>query len=136
QTTFERRLDRVGVAQSCRPAYYKWIRFYLYFCQKFGYPATAPTALGPFLTKLADKKHSIEERHQAATAVTLLLRYDLPDHKLYLELSAPSPLPEPQGADSRSGSTLPRLASKLRTPSAGRTNTVTSKLESNCATTR
>jgi hypothetical protein len=60
QTSFDRRLDRARVPQQFRPDYHKWVRFYLYFCQKFGYPATAPTALGPFLTKLADKNHSID----------------------------------------------------------------------------
>jgi hypothetical protein len=31
----------------------------LCFCQKHGYPPTAPTALGPFLTKLAAQNYSI-----------------------------------------------------------------------------
>jgi integron integrase len=92
--SFERRLDSAHVPQTFRPGYHKWVRFYLYFCQKFGYPATAPTALGPFLTKLADKLHSIDERHHAATAVRLLLRSDPQDRNLYLQLSAPSSGPE------------------------------------------
>jgi hypothetical protein len=49
-TEFERRLDGASVPTSNRPEYHKWVRFYLYFCQEFDYP---PTALGPFLTKLA-----------------------------------------------------------------------------------
>jgi hypothetical protein len=87
---FGRRLNQAGVAQPDHPAYYKWVRFYLRFCQKFGYPATAPTALGPFLTKLAEKNYSIEERHHAAIAVRLLLRYDPQDQNLYLRLSTPA----------------------------------------------
>ncbi len=34
---------------------HKWVRFYLYFCEKYDYPPTAPTVLGPYLTKLAAK---------------------------------------------------------------------------------
>lgn len=91
---FERRLDKANVSQPSRQAHLRWAKFYLYFCQKFGYPATAPTALGPFLTKLAEKKYPIEDRHQAATAVRLLLKYDPQEQNLYLQLSAPSPSPE------------------------------------------
>jgi hypothetical protein len=83
-TGFDRRLDKAKVPPPLRQAYHKWVKFYPYFCQKFGYPATAPTALGPFLTKLADKNHSIDDRHHAATAVRLLLRYDPQDPNLYL----------------------------------------------------
>jgi len=98
-TSFDRRLDKAKVPPPLRQAYHKWVKFYLYFCQKRGYPATAPTALGPFLTKLADKNHSIDDRHHAATAVRLLLKYDPQDPNLYLQLSAPAlpPAPEPIG---------------------------------------
>jgi hypothetical protein len=67
-TSFERRLDQAKIPHPLRKAYHRWVKFYLYFCQKFAYPATAPTALGPFLTKLADKSHSIADRHHAAVA--------------------------------------------------------------------
>jgi len=50
-----------------------------------------PTALGPFLTRLAAKNYSIDERHHAAPAVRLLLRHDPQDPSLYLQLSAGSP---------------------------------------------
>jgi len=75
---FERRLATAKVPHADHPAYHNWVKFYLKFCQKFGYPATAPTALGPFLTKLADKNYSIHDRHHAAIAVRLFLRYDSP----------------------------------------------------------
>lgn len=119
---FERRLDHAKVPQALRPGYYKWVRFYLYFCHKFAYPPTAPTALGPFLTKLADTRHSIDDRHHAATAVHLLLRYDPQDQNLYLQLSEPCPPPAasntnvplsgmPQGDPSeRSFSSAPHVA--------------------------
>ena len=102
-TSFERRLDHARVPPAYRPAYHKLIGCYLCFCQKFGYPATAPTALGPFLTRLAEKQYSIEQRRHAAAAVRLLVRYDPQDSNLYLQLSAPCPPPTtPPG----SGSTL------------------------------
>jgi len=65
-STFERRLNQAQVPPTLRPAYYKWVNLYLSFCQRFSYPATAPTVLGPFLTKMAEKNYSIQDRHQAA----------------------------------------------------------------------
>jgi hypothetical protein len=49
--SFKGRLDRERVPEPRRPDYFKWVKFYLYFCQEYGYPPTAPTALEPFLTK-------------------------------------------------------------------------------------
>lgn len=50
-----------------------------FLLSKFEYPPSAPTALGPFLTKLADKNYSIDQRHHAAMAIRLLLWQDLQD---------------------------------------------------------
>jgi hypothetical protein len=70
---FERRLERAQVPAPQRPDYHKWTRFYLDFCHKYGHPPRSPTSLGPFLNKLAAKKQSAEQRHQAAQAIRLLL---------------------------------------------------------------
>jgi hypothetical protein len=80
---FERRLDRASVPTSKRSEYHKWVRLYLYFCQKFDYPA---------------KSYSIDQRHHAATAVRLLVRPDPKDPSLYLQLSS-SRLSCPQPGD-------------------------------------
>jgi len=95
-----------NVPPRSRHAYHKWVKFYIYFCQEFGFPATAPTALGPFLAKLAEKKHSIDDRHEAASAVRLFLRYEIQERNLYLQLSAPTPSPAPGGPDSSLARTL------------------------------
>src|SRR6516162_888625 len=89
--SFDRRLNQAKVPQAYRPSYHRWVNLYLQFCQTFAYPAAAPTALGPFLTKLAEQHHSIDDRHHAAVAVRLLLRYDPHEPGLYLQLSAPAP---------------------------------------------
>jgi hypothetical protein len=70
---FERRLERAQVPASQRPDYHKWTRFYLDFCHKYGHPPRSLTSLGPFLSKLAAKNRSVEQRHQAAHAIKLLL---------------------------------------------------------------
>jgi Phage integrase, N-terminal SAM-like domain len=93
--SFERRLDQAHVPQILHLDYHKWVGFYIYFCQKYAFPPTTPTALGPFLTKLAANGYSIEQRHHAATAVRLLVRPDPKDPSLYLQLSSSS-LPGPQ----------------------------------------
>jgi hypothetical protein len=87
-TSLQQRLDQAHVPQTLHRDYHKWIGFYIYFCQKYGFPPTTPTALGPFLTKLAAKGYSIEQRHHAATSVRLLVRPDPKDPSLYLQLSS------------------------------------------------
>ena len=99
EAAFERRLDRARVPQAHHADYHKWVSLYLQFCQELGFPPTAPTALGPFLTKLAHKGHSIDQRHHAGVAIRLLIRRDPQDPSLYLKLSAPSSAaPEPSPA--------------------------------------
>lgn len=95
--SFQRRLDQAHVSEAQRQDYYKWACFYI----RFDFPATAPTALGPFLTKLAAKGYSIEQRHHAATAVRLLVRPDPKDPSLYHHLSNSSPFGSPPGAFSQ-----------------------------------
>jgi hypothetical protein len=70
---FERRLERAQVPAAQRPDYHKWTRFYLDFCHKYRHPPRSLTSLGPFLSKLAAKNRSVEQRHQAAHAIKLLL---------------------------------------------------------------
>ena len=66
---FERRLERAQVPAAQRPDYHKWTPFYLDFCHKYGHPPRSLTSLGPFLSKLAAKNRSVEQRHQAAHAI-------------------------------------------------------------------
>ena len=70
---YERRLERAQVPVPQRPEYHKWTRFHLDFCHKYGHPPRSPTSLAPFLSKLAAKNQSAEQRHQASQAIGLLL---------------------------------------------------------------
>jgi hypothetical protein len=71
--SFERRLNEAGVPAPRRADYRKWVCFYLDFCHKYGHESDSPTSLGPFLSKLAAKNQSGEQREQAAHAIRLLL---------------------------------------------------------------
>ena len=70
---YERRLERAQVPVPQRPEYHKWTRFHLDFCHEYGHPPRSPTSLAPFLSKLAAKNQSAEQRHQASQAIGLLL---------------------------------------------------------------
>ncbi len=63
RVAYERRLERAQVPASQRADYHKWTRFYLDFCHKYGHGPRSPTSLGPFLSKLAARKQSAEQRH-------------------------------------------------------------------------
>lgn len=56
-----------------RPAYRKWMRFYVDFCQKHRYSPHFRSSLAPFLAKLASKNQSMQSQRQASHAVRLLL---------------------------------------------------------------
>src|SRR6266478_1239270 len=70
---FERRLEGARIPELQRPGYRKWLRFYIDFCHTYGHSPTSASSLGPFLSKLASKKQSVENRNQAALAVQLQL---------------------------------------------------------------
>lgn len=70
---YEGRLERAQVPAPQRPDYHKWTRFYLDFCDKYGHLPRSHASLGPFLTKLASKNQSVEQRNQAAQAISLLI---------------------------------------------------------------
>lgn len=59
--------------QDQRKGLRKWLAYYWDFCEKYGLPLTEPKSLDAFLTKLAEKKQSIERVHQARKAVRLYL---------------------------------------------------------------
>jgi hypothetical protein len=75
ERAFEQRLDQAHVPPALRPGYRKWLQFYLLFCERFHYSPRTPTSLGPFLTRLAARNQSIEQRRLAA-AIGLFLRPD------------------------------------------------------------
>ena len=51
--------------------YIKWLRFYLDFCQKYGFREADPGSLPPFIEKLRSKKQNVNFLQQASHAVHL-----------------------------------------------------------------
>lgn len=88
------------------------------FLPKLWLPGCRPTALGPFLTKLAEQGYSIQDKHNAAQAVRLLLCYDPPERNLYIELSAPASSPKGGIVSATAGQSLSRLSGEPRGPAA------------------
>jgi len=74
KAAFQRRLEQARIPTAHHPEYHKWVQLYHVFCHKFGYSPATTTSLGPFLTKLAAKNQTIDQRHHAAAAVRLFLR--------------------------------------------------------------
>ena len=73
QIRFERCLEVAGVASHERSEFRKWLRFYLDFCGKYGFPDAERRSLPSFLSKLASKNQSPARREQAGRAVGLYL---------------------------------------------------------------
>jgi len=70
---YGRRMERAGVGPQDRAGYFRWVRFYLDFCQKYGHPPREEASSGPFLAKLESKNQPEAARRQASQAIQLLL---------------------------------------------------------------
>ena len=106
KAAYERRLDLARVPAAQRADYHKWVRFYLYFCQKFGFSPNLPTSRGPFLNKLTSVQEPVDHVVQAAAAIRLFTR------------TSPSPanLPPHQAAQALVGNPLPQPAPRGPSP--------------------
>jgi len=102
---FERHLDQAQVPADQRPDYHKWVRYYFDFCHKYGQSPTAPTSLGPFLTKLASKNQSVGQRSQASAAVRLLIQ-SVPEPVGTPPSLPATPVPSPRSILNRQPSSL------------------------------
>lgn len=67
-TTF---IESQGVPQRHQHYYAKWLRYYLDFCHKYGFPDRETRSLHAFIKKLEEKKQAEYLRKQAYHAVTL-----------------------------------------------------------------
>nr|WP_246540514.1 phage integrase N-terminal SAM-like domain-containing protein [sulfur-oxidizing endosymbiont of Gigantopelta aegis] len=52
--------------------YTKWLRYYWDFCHKYHHNPLIPTSLSLFLSKLQEKKQSVQQQNQAKFAIGLL----------------------------------------------------------------
>lgn len=68
---YERTLSMANVPVASREFYRKWLRYFLDFCHKYGYDASDPKSLTPFMEKLRSKKQSLSYQRQAQHAVVL-----------------------------------------------------------------
>jgi hypothetical protein len=101
-----------------RPDYRKRVRFYLDFCDKHGHPERSPTSLGPFLSKLAAKNQSAQQRHQAADAIGLLLGGPVEPRASLPAQTAKGPASSAPTASGRSQAVVPRPVTPQVQPTA------------------
>jgi hypothetical protein len=81
EAVFERWLQKKAIHTGTHSVYKKWVRFYLDFCHKYGFPASNRDSLSPFLHKLREKRQTKTQQDQAADAIGLFylaLRKRLP----------------------------------------------------------
>ncbi len=69
--SYERKLSSEKVPDSYRNFYRKWMQYFWDFCHKYGFNASDPKSLVPFMKKLQTKKQSPAFQRQAHHAVTL-----------------------------------------------------------------
>jgi len=60
-----------AIPQRNHSHYRKWLRYYLDFCQKYGFRPSDRNSLPHFIDKLAEKKQTEQQQNQAADAVSV-----------------------------------------------------------------
>ncbi len=94
---FEAALDRVAVPENRKPFFYKWLRYFLDFCDRYNHLPSEKDSLDAFLIKLSEKGQDSSRQQQAAEAVEIYWQ-------VQARVSAPnqtgggseSPRPKPQ----------------------------------------
>ena len=71
QGRFEETLRDKAIPNNLHGAYKKWLRYYLDFCNKFGFSRQKNESLLPFIQKLRSKRQTIAQQEQAAKAIAL-----------------------------------------------------------------
>ena len=56
--------------------YRKWLRYYIDFCQKYGFRQSDKKSLTPFINKLREKKQTNQQQEQAVDAISLYYGYN------------------------------------------------------------
>jgi integron integrase len=91
QAQFEEYLRNKSVPTRIHGEYKKWLRYYLDFCDKNGFPPARDEGFPRFIRKLQEKKQTDEQRRQAVKAITLyyeIVKREVPPVKRYLSQSA------------------------------------------------
>ena len=71
QGRFEETLRDKAIPNNLHGAYKKWLRYYLDFCNKYGFSRQKNESLLPFIQKLRSKRQTIAQQEQAAKAIAL-----------------------------------------------------------------
>ena len=104
EAEYERWLQKKAIHSGAHSVYKKWVRFYLDFCQKYGFPAAQIDSLPPFLAKLQQKRQTKIQQDQAADAIGLLyLSFEekASAAKILPESRADQPISEPLSDEKR-----------------------------------
>ena len=69
QTDFRALLNKHHVSQNLHGHYFKWLRYFLDFCEKYDFDPYVYRSLPHFIDKLKDKRYSLAQQKQAVEAV-------------------------------------------------------------------
>jgi site-specific recombinase XerD len=70
-TKYNALLKQNGVPDKYQRFYFKWLRFYLDFCQKYQFDDSNPQSLPKFIEKLKEKKQTEASQKQARSAIRI-----------------------------------------------------------------
>src|SRR6056297_3760247 len=71
ENRFKTLLEQESFSKQMQIEYQKWLRYYLDFCQKYGFVQSDQNSLDHFIKKLQEKKQTDLQQSQAAQAIKL-----------------------------------------------------------------
>jgi hypothetical protein len=71
ETLYNALLIQKAVPVKFHSSYRKWLRYYLDFCQKYGFRQSDTKSLPHFIKKLKEKKQTDQQQKQAADAISI-----------------------------------------------------------------
>lgn len=76
---FKTLLAKNKIAQRYQTHYFKWLRYYLDFCHKYGFDESSPQSLPNFIKKLKEKKQTAAQQKQADRAIHIYYNFIRPE---------------------------------------------------------
>ena len=70
-STFNSLLYQKAIPEKDHPYYRKWLRYYLDFCQKYGFRQSDTKSVKPFINKLKEKNQTDLQQKQAVDAIKI-----------------------------------------------------------------
>ena len=83
-SSFKALLLSKNIPEGYHTHYFKWLRYYLDFCHKYGFKESNPQSLPDYIKKLKQKKQTAAQQKQADSAIRFYYEFIRSEFLIYL----------------------------------------------------